>query len=118
MYSDEKLRQVTQNRKSWRQKPATMIGQVAAELLTRNIIPISEKREKIDEIWQRTVPEKLREHCSIEKVSNKQILVVVDSPSYAGQLRMKVRAIINAFRQDAPRTGITSVRIVIGNKKT
>lgn len=117
MDSDEKLRRLTKWKRLAARSRMITIGKLATSYVEKRVIPDSERFEKVNEIWTDVVPEMLREHCDIEKITKAQMLVLVDSPSYANQLQLRIRQILDAFDDRAPRASIRSIRIVIGKAK-
>ena len=92
----------------------TRLGEVVEQLMANRISPQHVEFELITELWSRLLPVELCRHCEITDLSCGQLRVLVDSPVYAGELRLCSSRLLEELRQRCPRARITSLKLVVG----
>jgi len=113
MDDNERLRGVVR----WGRKPkpvrAEPLGDVLGEIMDRRISPQQARFGPVAEVWGRLLPEGLCQHCRISDISGGQLKVLVDSPSYAHELRMCCPELLEELRRECPRAKIKKIRVVM-----
>jgi predicted nucleic acid-binding Zn ribbon protein len=101
----------------WGRKPkptrAEQLGAVLGKLMSKRISPQQARFGPIAEAWGHLLPEKLYRHCRISDISGGQLKVLVDSSSYAHELRMCCPELLEELRQECPRAKIKKIRVVV-----
>ncbi len=101
----------------WGRKPkplrAEQLGNVLGKLMDKRISPQQARFGPVAEVWEQLLPEELCRHCRISDISGGQLKVLVDSPSYAHELRMCCPELLEELRQECPRARIKKIRVVI-----
>ncbi|MHC4738008.1 MAG: DciA family protein [Planctomycetota bacterium] len=101
----------------WGRKPkpvrAVHLGDVLGEVMNKRISPQQARFGPVAEAWGHLLPEELSQHCRISDISGGQLKVLVDSPSYAHELRMCCPELLEELRQECPRAKIKKIRVVI-----
>ena len=92
---------------------ATCLGQVAQQLLDRQILPRQAVFSEVAEAWSRMLPAELARHCEIADISAGLLKVQVDSPSYVYELQLCSSELLDELRQECPRARLTKVKFVV-----
>jgi hypothetical protein len=95
-------------------KEAAKLGDVLAALMESKIAPEQERFSSVYEIWQQLLPHELCKHCRIDSISNGQLKVLVDSPSYMYQLQLCQTDILAGLKSHCLQFRITRLRFTVG----
>ena len=112
----EQLRNITK----WRTrqpKQAAKLGNVINKLLENKISPLQAKFELIIELWNQLLPEELSQHCRITGISGGQLKVLVDSPSFASQLRWYSASLLEEIKHQCPQARIKNIQCIISHER-
>ncbi len=113
MDEEERLLNATRWRRSWKSYRAASLGQVAQQLMDKRISPQQARFGPVTELWGQLLPEELNGHCRIADISGGQLKVLVDSPSYAHELRMCGPELLAELQSQCPRARIRDIKFVI-----
>jgi predicted nucleic acid-binding Zn ribbon protein len=101
----------------WRRKPKLVrtgrLGDALGELMNKRISPQQARFGPVAELWGQLLPEELGRHCRIADISGGQLRVLVDSPSYAHELRMCGPKLLEELQRQCPRAKIRKIRFVV-----
>jgi predicted nucleic acid-binding Zn ribbon protein len=95
-------------------KEAEKLGDVLAVLIESKIAPQQEQFSSVYEIWQQLLPPELCKHCRIDSISNGQLKVLVDSPSYMYQLQLCQTDILAGLKSQCPQFRIARLKFTLG----
>jgi len=90
------------------------LSDVLAVLMDNKIAPQQERFSSAYEIWQQLLPPELSEHCRIDTISNGQLRVLVDSPSYMYQIQLCRSDILAGLKSHCPQFRITRLKLSVG----
>ena len=96
---------------------AVRLGEVAAALLKEQIAPLHARFGPLAEAWEQLLPAGLRDHCRLADVSGGQLKVIVDSPSYANELRWCEADLVSELQQNCPRARIKKITFTVGSRE-
>ena len=96
----------------WTYRPAGL-GQVAQQLLDRQISPRQAVFSEVAEAWSRMLPDELARHCEIIDISGGLLKVRVDSPSYMYELQLCSSELLDELQQECRRARLTKVKFVV-----
>jgi predicted nucleic acid-binding Zn ribbon protein len=98
-----------------RRKPysAFGLGQVAQQLMDRQISPRQAVFSDVTETWSRVLPAELSRHCEIVDISGGLLRVRVDSPSYMYELRLCSSELLEELQQHCPKARLTRIKFVV-----
>jgi hypothetical protein len=65
-------------------------------------------------LWQQLLPAELCHHCKIVDVSGGELKVVVDSPSYATELRWCSSELVGEFKRRCPGARVRRITFTVG----
>ena len=109
----EQLRNIVK----WRRRSPTRVvklGNVLNELIENRVSPLQAKFELITEVWSQLLPAELRQHCKIASVSGGQLKVLVDSSSFANELRWCGPSLLEEIKRRCPQARIKNIQFIIG----
>ena len=69
------------------------------------------------EAWDAMLPAELSRQCRPVGVSGGQLEVAVESPVYAGQLRLCSEQLLSHLQSQCPRARIRKIKIIIGRQR-
>jgi hypothetical protein len=93
---------------------AVRLGDVLGELMEGQISPRQARFESIVDLWCQLLPVELRQHCEITDISGGRLKVLVDSPSYANELRWCSSQLLEELKQRCPRARIKEIKFTVG----
>ena len=111
---NEQFQRIIKLRSEKKSGKTTKLGDVAQQLMNRNISPRQDKFGPVLETWDQLLPAELREHCTIASVSSSHLRVVADSPAYVHELRLCSKELLEQLRKQCPAARITKIKIGIG----
>ncbi|MHC4157670.1 MAG: DciA family protein [Planctomycetota bacterium] len=112
----EQLRNITR----WRRRQprqAVKLGNVINELVENRISPQQSKYMLITELWNELLPEELCRHCRITGISGGRLKVLVDSPSFASELRWHSAGLLEEIKQQCPQARIKDIQCIVGHER-
>lgn len=89
------------------------MGQVAQQLMDRQISPRQAVFSEVAETWRQMLPAELSRHCEIVDISGGLLKVRVDSPSYMYELQLCSSELLEELQQHCPKARLTKVKFVI-----
>ena len=102
----------------WRTKQqpngTVKLGDAVKQLMESCISPRQARFGSVAELWSQLLPDELQRHCRIIGISGGRLKVLVDSPSYASELRWCGSDILEEIKQQCPRAKIERIEFVIG----
>jgi len=110
----EFLVKIKKQHRAKHEEPAKL-GDTLTMLLSR-ITPLADKFTKVDEYWNRSLPEEVKRHCRLGAVSGSLMEIIAESPSYLYELRLCSRQILKELRVNCPAAGIRKIKVIIGTK--
>jgi hypothetical protein len=93
---------------------AVRLGDVLGELMEGQISPRQARFESIVDLWCQLLPVELRRHCKIADISGGQLKVLVDSSSYANELRWCSSQLLEELGQRCPQARIKRIKVAVG----
>ena len=109
----EQIQNTLDYRRRWKRYGAVSLGQVAQQLLTRQISPQQAKFSQVDEVWRDLLPAELQQHCEIIGISGGQLEIQVDSPSYVYELQLCRSELLTELQQQCPRVRLTKIKFSV-----
>ena len=109
----ERLQNTLRCRRSRKPYSAAGLGQVAQQLLDRQISPRQAVFSEVAETWSEMLPAELGRHCEIVDISAGLLKVQVDSPSYMYELQLCSSELLDELRQECPRARLTKIKFVV-----
>jgi len=97
-----------------RGRQAIRLGDAAAELLEQRISRRQASFAAISELWERLLPAALSDHCRIVDMSGGHLVVLVDSASYASELRWCSPELLEDLQQGCPKARIKGIKVSVG----
>ena len=94
-------------------KEPVKLGDTLTTLMSR-ITPLADKYSRVEEYWNRSLPEEVKKHCRLGAVSRGLMEVIAESPSHLYELRLCSRQILTDLRVNCPAAGIRKIKFVIG----
>jgi predicted nucleic acid-binding Zn ribbon protein len=113
MGESERLRNAMGRRRAGPDR-ATRLGDILSELMENRISPQQARFGTLAELWGELLPAELRWHCKLADISGGQLKVVVDSPSYANELRWCSSELLDELQRQFPRAKIKGIKFVVG----
>ena len=114
MNGNERLANSVKWRTRAKPKEAVKLGDILTKLMDKRLSPRQAKFEAITELWQQLLPANLCQHCKIVDMSNAELKVSVDSPSYANELRWCSSELLEQLQQRCPRARIKKIKFTVG----
>lgn len=114
MNEDEQLRNAVKQRIRPKPNTTARLGETLSELMEVWIEPRQARFGPVVELWRRMVPAELQRHCKLSDISSGQLKVLVDSPSYANELRWCSSELLKEIQQHCPRANIKKIKVVLG----
>ena len=105
------------NSVKWRtraKREAVKLGDILTKLMDEQLSPRQAKFEAITELWQQLLPPNLCQHCKIVGISGGELEVLVESPSYANELRWCSSELLEQLQQRCPRARIKKIKFTVG----
>jgi|WetSurMetagenome_2_1015567.scaffolds.fasta_scaffold1588945_1 hypothetical protein len=78
------------------------LGQAVSKFLDEQVSPKQAVYGTVIEIWDKILPAELAKHCRIVDITDGQITVAVDSPSYKYELNLCSDELLKQLRQLCP----------------
>ena len=113
MDEDERLLNAARWRRSWKTYNVANLGQVARQLMDKQISPQQTRFSQIAEAWTRLLPAGLCGHCEIADISGGQLEVQVDSPSYKYELQLCSSELLEELQRQCPRARLTKIKLIV-----
>lgn len=113
MDENERLRSIARWRRRPEQAMTGRLGDALGRLMDKRISPQQARFGPVTELWGQLLPEELNRHCRIADISGGQLKVLVDSPSYAYELRMCGPELLAELQSRCPRARIRDIKFVI-----
>jgi len=114
MNGNERLANSVKWRTRAKPEGAVKLGDILTKLMDKRLSPRQAKFEAITELWQQLLPANLCQHCKIVDMSNAELKVSVDSPSYANELRWCSSELLSQLQQRCPRARIKKIKFTVG----
>ncbi len=89
------------------------IGDLLSTIMDSRIEPQHDRYCLLYEIWKQLLPEALSEHCQIESISNGQLKVLVDSPSYMYHMQLCCSNILAELERQCPQLRIKKLKFAL-----
>jgi predicted nucleic acid-binding Zn ribbon protein len=109
----ERLQNTLKCRRTRRPYDAFGLGQVAQQLMDRQISPRQAVFSEVAETWSQMLPAELGVHCEIIDISGGLLKVRVDSPSYMYELQLCSSELLEELQQHCPKARLTKVKFVV-----
>ncbi|MHC4625593.1 MAG: DciA family protein [Planctomycetota bacterium] len=109
----ERLQNTLYCRRRRKRYGALDLGQVAQQLMDRQITPRQAVFSDVVEAWSRMLPAELSRHCEIVDISGGLLKVRVDSPSYLYELQLCSSELLEELQQHCPKARLTAVKFVV-----
>jgi len=93
---------------------ATKLGEAIERLMEERIWPQQARFGKVTQVWRDVIPAELRGHCRLGEFSGGQLKIVVDSPSFAYELRLCSRRVLEELQSRCPGARIRAVKFLVG----
>ena len=90
------------------------LGDLLSGLMEERISPRQARFELVSGLWSELLPAELGRHCRLADISGGQLKVLVDSPSYAHELRLCSSELLSELQRRCPRGRIKKIKIAIG----
>ena len=111
----ERLQKTLDYRRVRQSYNAVGLGQVAQQILDERISPQQAKFSQVDEVWRELLPAELQQHCEIFGISNGQLEVQVDSPSYVYELQLCSSELLSELQRQCPRVRLTRIKFTVAS---
>ncbi|MHC4366240.1 MAG: DciA family protein [Planctomycetota bacterium] len=89
------------------------LGQIAQQLMDRQISPRQAVFSEVAETWSQMLPVELSRHCEIADISGGLLKVQVDSPSYMYELQLGTSELLEELQQHCPKARLTKIKFVV-----
>ena len=109
----ERLQNTLKCRRTRKPYSAFGLGQVAQQLMDRQISPRQAVFSNVAGTWSQMLPAELGRHCEIADISAGRLVVQVDSPSYMYELQLCSSELLEELRQQCPRARLTRIKFVV-----
>jgi hypothetical protein len=109
----ERLQNTLKCRRTRRPYSAAGLGEVAQQLMDRQISPRQAVFSDVTETWSRMLPAELSRHCEIVDISGGLLKVRVDSPSYMYELRLCSSELLEELQQNCRKARLTRIKFVV-----
>ena len=93
---------------------AKRLGDTLNLLMEEKIAPQQKKFNAIFDYWSNMLPLELCRHSKITDISDGQLKVMVDSPSYLYELRLCSKKILEEIHYQCPHVCIKKIKLTIG----
>jgi len=113
MNQQRRIHEFTRRQKKFEPKQAARLGDVVKELMEKRISPAQSRFAKVEKQWNSLLPQHLREHCRIADISDGQMKVLVDSPSYRFKLQTSSLDYLEKLQQFCPGARIKKIKFVL-----
>jgi len=114
MDDSEQLRNIVKWRTKQKPDRVARLGDAIKQLMESQISPRQARFGPVAELWDQLLPAELHRHCKIVDMSGGQLKVLVDSPSYANELRWCGSELLEEIKQQCPRAKIKKIKFVVG----
>jgi len=84
------------------------------QLVQKQIQPARRVFVDVTECWDNLLPEELRRHCRIVQISNGNVKVQAESPSYLYELKLTGPEILEHMQSCCPSARIKKIDFVLG----
>jgi len=111
--TDESERLQNTVRRRARPNRTMRLGDILNGVMGNRISPQQARFAAVAELWSRLLPAELRRHCELADICGGQLRVVVDSPSYANELRWCSSELLEEFQRHFPRAKIEKIKFVV-----
>lgn len=91
---------------------ADTLGCFVVDYFEKKIMPRQMQCQKLQEIFEKAVPEHLLEHCLISEFADGELVINVESPSYAHELRLLKNELIENFQTVLGTGNIRKIRVI------
>ncbi len=112
--ADEQLRNIVKWRAKLNVNHPIRLGDAVKQLVEQRISPRQESFESIAGLWRELLPAELHRHCRIAGISGGRLKVLVDSPSYANELRWCGSELLEQIKKQCPQARIKKIKFVVG----
>ncbi len=109
----ERIQNTLKCRRTRKPYSAFGLGQVAQQLMDRQISPRQAVFSEVAETWSQMLPAELGGHCEIVDISGGLLKVRVDSPSYMYELQLCSSELLEELQQHCPKARLTKVKFVV-----
>jgi len=109
----ERLQNTLKYRRRRKPYSALGLGQIAQQLMDRQISPRQAVFSDVAETWSRMLPAELSRHCEIVDISGGLLKVQVDSPSYMYELRLCSSELLEELQQHCRKARLTRIKFVV-----
>ena len=109
----ERLQNTLKCRRTHKPYSAAGLGEVAQQLMDRQISPRQAVFSEVAETWSQMLPAELGGHCEIVDISGGLLKVRVDSPSYMYELQLCSSELLEELQQHCPKARLTKVKFVV-----
>jgi hypothetical protein len=109
----ERLQNTLRCRRTRKPYNAFGLGQVAQQLMDRQISPRQAVFSEVAETWSQMLPAELGGRCEIVDISGGLLKVGVDSPSYMYELQLCSSELLEELQLNCPKARLTKVKFVI-----
>lgn len=102
--------------RQWRKRRrggTAKLGEVVKRLMNHRISLRQARLGSVVELWGRLLPAELGRHCEVADVSGGQLKVLVDSPTYASELRLCCSQLLIELQRQCPRARIKEIKIAL-----
>ena len=121
MDEEQRLHTIVTQRRSKVSKPIAL-GGLISDYVGARVCCRQELTTAIADICRQLLPPELAEHCAITDVSMGRVEILVDSPVYLYEIRLRRGELLDEFRKcsrqikpdsaDGARTGVTAIKQV------
>ena len=109
----ERLQNTLKCRRTRKPYNAFGLGQVAQQLMDRQISPRQAVFSDVTDTWSQMLPGELSRHCEIVEISGGQLKVQVDSPSYMYELQLCSSELLEELQHYCPKARLTRMKFVV-----
>jgi predicted nucleic acid-binding Zn ribbon protein len=114
MNQSEQLQSVVRWRTKKKSARTAKLGDVVEQLMDSRISPRQARFGSVTKVWGQLLPAELRSHCRITEVSDGQLKVLADSPSYVHELRLCSPELLEELARQCPRARIREIKLTVG----
>jgi predicted nucleic acid-binding Zn ribbon protein len=111
--SEQRTSSLTRPRRP-KSKEVAKLGDVLTRLLEERLSPRQARFELISRLWEELLPAEICHHCKIVDISGGELKVLVDSPSYANELRWCSSQLLMEFERRCPRARVRRITFTLG----
>ena len=110
----ERLQNTLECRRTRKPYDAAGLGQVAQQLMDRQVSPRQAVFSDVVDAWSQMLPAELSRHCKIVDISAGLLKVQVDSPSYMYELQLCSSELLDELQRHCPKARLTRIKFVVG----